>query len=141
MHEEFSLKTALERLNEAMLCGNNPFCKQNGDYRKDKDACFGCVLFDLKEYSEELHGSAIVGEPYGDIDRLKKELAALREKYRWHKQSEDLAPETYEKVIWIREQEYDCGGIFEWDGSVCCGKCVPFDCYWRPLDLPEEGNK
>lgn len=65
------------------------------------------------------------------------ELAALRERYRWRKQSEELAPETYEKVIWIREEEYDCGGIFEWNGSVCCGKCVPLDCYWRPLDLPE----
>lgn len=73
-----------------------------------------------------------------ELDDASQEISALREIYRWRKQSEEPAPKTYEKAIWIREEEYDCGGIFEWEGSVCCEKCVPSNCYWRPLDLPEE---
>lgn len=73
-----------------------------------------------------------------EIVNLKDKLAEINERIRWRKQSEEPAPKTYEKVIWIRKEEYDCGGIFEWEGSICCGKCVPLNSYWRPLDLPDE---
>lgn len=66
------------------------------------------------------------------IAELEKELAALKEKYRWRKQSEEPAPG--DKVV---EAVYLCEGR----------KCGPFyanrngselkHCsFWRPLDLP-----
>lgn len=70
------------------------------------------------------------------IAELEKELAALKEKTRWRKQSEEPAPE--DEVV---EAVYLCEGR----------KCGPFyanrdgsqlkHCdYWRPLDLPEEAE-
>ena len=137
MYEGFNLKKALEELVNALPCGNNPFCLQNGDH-KDKDACFGCVLFDLKEYSEELHGSAIVGEPYGDIYELKAELAALREKYRWRKQSEEPAGDFLEN-----DAPAECLDMEYGIPSVRISRCggVDHDEYWRSLDLLEAESK
>lgn len=60
----------------------------------------------------------------------------LAEKCRWRKQSEEPAPHTYDKVMWIQEYEEDCGGAFDWVGGFCCSKCVPPESYWRPLDYP-----
>lgn len=69
------------------------------------------------------------------------ELATLKEKYRWRRQSEESAPHTYDMVVWARLDEDDCCGI--WEGNICCGRCVPKsdDVFWRPLDLPEEESK
>ena len=61
MYEGFCLKDALERLDKELPCGNNSLCQQK---EKTIDACFDCILFDLKEYCAELNGVPIVGEPY-----------------------------------------------------------------------------
>ncbi|MEA5034201.1 hypothetical protein SDC9_180582 [bioreactor metagenome] len=74
----------------------------------------------------------------GQVARLESELAALREKYRWRKQSEEPAPKD-EKV------EVATIGMF---GGTCCisasGALLDIDslkdCYWRPLDLPEDAH-
>lgn len=64
------------------------------------------------------------------LDNANEELAALREQYRWRKQSEEPAPRKGQKVeIYtpIRNQVelvIDCHVSGHW--------------YWRPLDLPEE---
>ena len=75
MYEEFCLKDALERLDKALPCGNNSLCQQK---EKTIDACFDCILFDLKEYYAELNGVPIVGEPYGNIDDLKTKIDEQR---------------------------------------------------------------
>ena len=99
------------------------------------DKCKGCEYLETdKRYMNEY------------MDKLKDseaELAALKEKYRWRKQSEEPAPHTYDKVLWVSLYEYDCGGIFDWEGRVCCSQCVSKagDVFWRPLDLPEEIDK
>ena len=75
----------------------------------------------------------------GQVARLESELAALREKLRWRKQGEEPAPKD-EKV------EVATIGVF---GGTCCisasGVLLDLDslkdCYWRPLDLPEEETK
>lgn len=118
----------IETAHPALLLFARAIVQQDEEIRQLKDMAQIVGQCDSKKINAQI----------GEINALKDRLAALREKHRWHKQSEEPAPKTYEKVIWIREEEYDCGGIFEWNGSVCCGKCVPFDCYWRPLDLPEE---
>lgn len=66
------------------------------------------------------------------IDKLKCDLAALKEKYRWRKQSEE-PPLKYGKNVEVYSpisnqvrRMLDAG--------------VPEYCYWRPLDLPEEAE-
>ena len=67
-----------------------------------------------------------------EIFSLEKELAALREKYRWRKQSEEPAPKD-ELVIAIRMfPETD-----SYDFRQARGVWLTDDWYWRPLDLLE----
>ena len=74
----------------------------------------------------------IFAEKDAKIATLEAELAALREQYRWRKQSEEPAPRKGQKVeIYtpIRNQVelvIDCHVSGHW--------------YWRPLDLPEESK-
>ena len=66
------------------------------------------------------------------IVELEAELAALKDKARWRKQSEEPAPDSLAIEIFDVTQ-------------VCVssprerGFYIPAFCYWRPLDLPEEG--
>lgn len=68
-----------------------------------------------------------------EIKGLKSQLAALKEKYRWRKQSEEPAPDNLEIEI------YDGGAnaIFVPEGPVY----IYDSRYWRPLDLPEMEGK
>lgn len=66
---------------------------------------------------------------------LAQELAALKEKYRWRRQSEEPAPddEVVEAVYLCEDRK--CGPFYaNRDGSQ-----LKHCDYWRPLDLPEEG--
>lgn len=65
------------------------------------------------------------------IKNLVSELAALKEKYRWRKQSEEPAPDDI-----IEIEIYDIGAnvIFVPEGKVH----IPGSRFWRPLGLPEE---
>lgn len=132
MYEGFSPNEALERLDDNTPCHNNSLCKRlTKDY---PDACFDCVLFDLKEYSAELNGEAIVGEPYGNVDEMKTELAALREKYRWRKQGEEPTPEDIEVLMYDAYRK-----VFLID-YYCYRPNIDY-VFWRPLDLPDEALK
>lgn len=71
----------------------------------------------------------MINDKVAEIDKLETKLAALKEKMRWRKQSEEPAPRKGQKVeIYtpIRNQVelvIDCHVSGHW--------------YWRPLDLPE----
>ena len=76
------------------------------------------------------------------IAALEKELAALKDKMRWRKQSEEPAPEGEE--VLIRYTDYDDGNyydivkmedMYDPDGELA----YPL-MWWRPLDLPEMGE-
>ena len=74
----------------------------------------------------------IFAEKDARIAELEAELAALKEKYRWRKQSEE-PPLKYGKNVEVYspisnqvKRMFDAG--------------VPEYCYWRPLDLPEMGE-
>ena len=64
---------------------------------------------------------------------LKEELDALKEKYRWRKQSEEPAPDDIVEI-----EIYDIGAnvFYVPEGKVH----IPGNRYWRPLDLPEMGE-
>ena len=67
---------------------------------------------------------------------LNKELAALKEKYRWRKQSEEPAPEDeVVEAIYLCENRY-CGAFYANRYGSELKSCD----YWRPLDLPEESK-
>lgn len=64
---------------------------------------------------------------------LKEELDALKEKYRWRKQSEEPAPDSV--AIEIFDVTRMCVASPRERGFY-----IPAFCYWRPLDLPEMGE-
>lgn len=67
------------------------------------------------------------------ISRLEADLAALKEKYRWRKQSEEPAPMGKDVEVYSPIQER----------AFCyfSPRIVPSYWYWRPLNLPEEETK
>lgn len=74
------------------------------------------------------------------IDKLKTELAALKEKYRWRKQSEEPAPEGgAEALIKAGGELVIAHAIVLNDDTAfekVTGRRIYLE-YWRPLDLPE----
>lgn len=81
----------------------------------------------------------IFAEKDAKIAELEKELTALKEKYRWRKQSEEPAPRG--ELVLIRYTDYDdedhygivkMENMYDPDGEIA----YPL-MYWRPLDLPE----
>lgn len=86
----------------------------------------------LRTYNEVLGG--MINDKIEDIKRLETELSALKEKYRWRKQSEEPAPAGQELEIYSPIQER----VF----STMPTKGLSSSWYWRPLDLPEpEGTE
>lgn len=67
------------------------------------------------------------------VVELEEELSALKEKYRWRKQSEEPAPEDGLIAIY--------GASTNWFGMVNSDGFVGQNEYWHPLDLPEEAAK
>ena len=74
------------------------------------------------------------------VVRQDEELAALREKCRWRKQSEEPAPEG--EVVFVRYRDFDDERLFAlapidnyYDQY---GEPFYLDIEWRPVDLPEE---
>lgn len=69
------------------------------------------------------------------VVRQDEELAALKEKYRWRKQSEEPVGDSLEDDAPVEclDMEY---GIPTTRVTEC--KIVGPEEYWRPLDLPEE---
>lgn len=67
------------------------------------------------------------------VVELSAELAALKDKTRWRKQSEEPAPDNLEIEIY----DGSANAIFVPEGPVY----IYDSRYWRPLDLPEEGTK
>ena len=61
----------------------------------------------------------------------KDEIAALKDKYRWRKQSEEPAPDSV--AIEIFDVTRMCVASPRERGFY-----IPAFCYWRPLDLPED---
>ena len=77
------------------------------------------------------------------VVELSAELAALKDKARWRKQSEEPAPKGKELLVCgcgRKGQAYFL--VTETDGDYWydnIGDSVSLDVdYWRPLDLPEE---
>lgn len=77
------------------------------------------------------------------LDKANAELAELKDKARWRKQSEEPAPEGEE--VLIRYTDYDDGNyydivkmedMYDPDGELA----YPL-MWWRPLDLPEESKE
>lgn len=66
------------------------------------------------------------------VVELSAELAALKEKYRWRKHSEEPAPDNLEIEIY----DISANAIFVPEGPVYIANSR----YWRPLDLPEGNN-
>ena len=82
-----------------------------------------CLLAGINEAAEKRRNARI---------QTEAKLAALREKYRWRKQSEEPAPKD-ELVIAIRMfPETD-----SYDFRQARGVWLTDDWYWRPLDLLE----
>ena len=78
-------------------------------------------------------------------NKLEAELAALKEKYRWRKQSEEPAPDGTDLEVYIPPCQGD--GINGFTSTAMLTmfrhgewKVWPNE-YWRPLDLPEEEAK
>ena len=63
---------------------------------------------------------------------LAQELSALKEKYRWRKQSEEPAPIGQELEIYSPIQERVFSALL---------KSLAQSWFWRPLDLPEVETK
>ena len=67
------------------------------------------------------------------LDNANEELAALKEKYRWRKQSEEPAPEDeVVEAVYLCKGRY-CGAFY----ANRDGRELKHCDYWRPLDLPE----
>lgn len=68
------------------------------------------------------------------VVELSAELAALKDKARWRKQSEEPAPnDEVVEAVYLCKGRY-CGAFYaNRDGSE-----LKHCDYWRPLDLPED---
>ena len=109
-----------------------------------KDARFGSRLQKLALYTLELDTLAtkywnrsVNKEAEAEAnkhvaEKLKEELAVLKEKCRWRKQSEEPAPKNEEVEIVTSS----CNGKV-----LLCGRCIIDEDFWRPLDLPEEASE
>ena len=86
----------------------------------------------------------IFAEKDAKIAELEAELAALKEKYRWRRQSEEPAPEGgAEALIKAGGELVIAHAIVLNDDTVfekVTGRRIYLE-YWRPLDLPEEDAK
>ena len=86
----------------------------------------------------------------GQVARLESELAALREKYRWRKQSEEPMGNTIKRFDFVEVIPDDRDHthrplIMRKQSDV--NLSIPWMCfnieqviYWRPLDLPEDAH-
>ncbi len=75
------------------------------------------------------------GFVFAKIAKLESELAALREKYRWRKQSEEPAPK--DEYILVCNNGAGLHG-YTLPMLAIYRKCSTyFYEYWRPLDMPE----
>ena len=85
----------------------------------------------------------IFAEKDAKIAELEKELTALKEKYRWRKQSEEPAPEGgAEALIKVGGELVIAHAIVLNDDTAfekVTGRRIYLE-YWRPLDLPEMGE-
>ena len=75
----------------------------------------------------------IFAEKDAKIAALEAELATLKEKTRWRKQSEEPAPAGQELEIYSPIQER----VF----SDMATRGMSSSWFWRPLDLPEKEGK
>lgn len=84
----------------------------------------------------------MINDKVAEIKKLEAKLSALKEKYRWRKQSEEPAPRG--ELVLIRYTDYDdedyynivkMENMYDPEGEIA----YPL-MYWRPLDLPEERN-
>ena len=87
----------------------------------------------------------IFAEKDAEIAALEAELAELKEKTRWRKQSEEPAPKDIELLVCGRGRKGQAYFLVtETDGDYWydnIGDSVSLDVdYWRPLDLPEMGE-
>ena len=84
-----------------------------------------CLLAGINEAAEKRRNARI---------QTEAKLAALREKYRWRKQSEEPMPND-DTVILVSNIEsattMQGSDAYKWKVAIC------HDIYWRPLDLPE----
>ena len=76
------------------------------------------------------------------LDKANTELAALKEKSRWRKQSEEPAPNDDTLIICLLKK----GGRCSWQAVIQARFIKQFEepenniFFWRPLDLPEMGE-
>lgn len=77
---------------------------------------------------------SMINDKVAEIDKLETELAALKDKARWRKQSEEPAPnDEIVEAVYLCKGRY-CGAFYaNRDGSE-----LKHCDYWRPLDLPED---
>lgn len=74
---------------------------------------------------------------------LAQDLAALKEKCRWRKRSEEPAPNDDTLIICLLKKNRRC----TWQAVIQARFINRFEepenniFFWRPLDLPEEGTK
>lgn len=77
------------------------------------------------------------------LDKANAELAALKEKCRWRKQSEEPAPNDDTLIICLLKK----GGRCSWQAVIQARFIKQFEepenniFFWRPLDLPGEDAK
>lgn len=77
------------------------------------------------------------------ISRLEADLAALKEKYRWRKQSEEPAPEGGAEALIKAGGELVIAHAIVLNDDTAFEKVTGRRIYlefWRPLDLPEGNN-
>lgn len=75
------------------------------------------------------------------VVELSAELAALKEKYRWRKQSEEPAPRGEAETLIKAGSELFIAHAIVFNDNTAYGKVTGrriYLGYWRPLDLPEE---
>lgn len=82
-----------------------------------------------KHFEDATFMTKMINSKTKKIYRLEAELAALKEKYRWRKQSEEPAPDNLEIEIY----DISANAIFVPEGPVYIANSR----YWRPLDLPD----
>ena len=77
------------------------------------------------------------------VVELSADLTALKEKYRWRKQSEEPAPNDNTLIICLLKK----GGRCSWQAIIQARFTKQFEepenniFFWRPLDLSEEDAK
>ena len=93
-----------------------------------------------KHFEDATFMAKMINSKTKKIYRLEAELAALKEKYRWRRQSEEPAPEGGAEAL------IKAGGELVIAHAIVLNNDTAFEKvtgrriyleYWRPLDLPE----